>query len=99
MVIKWITASALGLGGQCQPAVLALIAQYMEAPIQSDDSYGFFHSFLRHDWLVAYGTLGSELLVKVLNAVDLVRCIYGEGHSVQALVTHNASEALNREDN
>ena len=45
------------------------------------------------DGLVAGGALGREDPVKVVDAVDLVVKVNGEGNAVQALIANGTSEA------
>ena len=45
------------------------------------------------DGLVAGGALGREDPVEVVDAVDLVVKVNGEGNSVQALIANRTSEA------
>ena len=69
------------------------VAIYVKVLLHGDDSDGVRRSLHGSDSVPAGGALGGENFVKVVDAVDLVVKVDGEGNSVQALIANRTSEA------
>ena len=69
------------------------VAIYVKVLLHSDDSDSVRRSLHGSDSVPTGGAFGSENFVKVVDAVDLVVKVNGEGNSVQALIANGTSEA------
>lgn len=66
----------------------------MEVTVQGHNTDGLLLARCWHYRLRAHTAARSELLVKVLDAVDVVGSIHSERDAVQTAVAHHASEAV-----
>ncbi len=86
-------APLVGLVRQLHVAPLAHVAVHVEVLLHGHDAHGLVGAVDGRDGVAAGGALGREDAVEVVDAVDLVVEVHGEGHAVQALVAHAAAEA------
>ena len=95
VVVEGVAAAALLLAGQQQVAVHAPVAVDVEAPVERDHPDGLLLLLAGagHDGLLAHAAPRREPPVEVLDAVDLVGGVHGEGDAVEALVADEAGEA------
>lgn len=93
VVVQWVTAPALRLGRQQEPAILASVARNVEAPVQCNHPHSLFFSRLGHDRLGAHAAAGCKFFVEVVDAMDPTRSIYGKGNAIKAFAAHDALEA------
>ena len=81
------------LVGELHITHLAHVAVHVEVFLHGNHSYGFLGALHRRDSLTTGGALGGKYPMEVVDAVDLVVEVDGEGDAVEALVAHAAPEA------
>ena len=69
------------------------VAVHVEILLHCNDPHCLFSSFNRGDTLTARRTFGSEYPVEVIDTIDFVVKVHGEGNSVQAIVAYTTTEA------
>ena len=85
-------APLVRLVGQLHITHLAHVAVHMEVFLHGNHSYGFLGALHRRDSLTTGGALGGKDPMEVVDAVDLVVKVDGEGNTVKALVADAAAE-------
>ena len=80
------------LVGELHITHLAHVAVHVEVFLHGNHSYGFLGALHRRDSLTTGGALGGKYPMEVVDAVDLVVKVHGEGNTVKALVANAAAE-------
>lgn len=93
MTIQWVTALIITLREQTA-TILTAVTLHMEIPVQGHYADGLLLARSRHYGLFTHRATRGKLLVEVLDAVDVVGGVHGEGDAVQAPVTHHTGKAV-----
>ena len=80
------------LVGELHITHLAHVAVHVEVFLHGNHSYGFLGALHRRDSLTTGGALGGKYPMEVVDAVDLVVEVDGEGDAVQALLDSTLGE-------